>query len=489
MPISFARRDMITKPSYEAALDRIAGADHWHLQEQSGAVALATNDALTVPDTRSVALLTYGDYVAGANWANSSGEIARHSSGSVETFQQDDILAPGKTYQATITLANRGAGSVTITDGGAAISANEQTTRTITSTGTDFIITPTTDFDGDIDVELILVQQTNILPSYVYPGAEELNESGASGTATAGNWVQFNNAALTNPSIGVLRVARNGNDNPGAQQTIATIGKRYRITAEVRSDGNAFPRIRTFGGAIVLFVGTTDTAWQTVDVEYVADSTDLQYQSITATGTEYTEWRNLSITEANPLNARNTAMAIGQTAGGNLGYRYLDDGATTYLDVESAEHNSKLDPTSFHVWLWLQKTTWDTIERDILSYTVDANNWIRIVDSTTAGTISFQFRAGGTTEEVTLATGSPTTDVLAGISVAGGVMKAWYRDTQTGSNQAVAGTFVGNFVTMLIGARTKTPTFVHNGAVSHIGTANRELSASEWESIYASGGV
>ena len=371
MPRSFARRDLITKPSYEAALDSIAGADHWHLQEQSGAVALVTNDALALgrelvldpgfDDATKWTLNTLG-----TSWSIAAG-VAHCTS--VDVFCQinaDTVpIHQGKTYELRFTISN------------AATFAQMDIYTTSAS---------------DVNKLIILTSYAN--GSYIIP------VPAAVGTISP------------SPGISLVFLAR--------------------------SAGSAF------------------------DMDDVSfKQTDILASSVYAPGT-------------NPMDGTNNSMAIGQTAGGNLGYRYLGDGATTYLDVKSAEHNSKLNPTSFQVWLWLQKTTWDTTERDILSYTVDANNWIRIVDSTTAGTLSFQFRAGGTTEEVTLATGSPTTDVLVGLSVAGGVMKAWYRDTQTGSNQAVAGAFVGNFATMLIGARTTTPTFVHNGAVSHIGTASRE---------------
>ncbi|MHC4302737.1 MAG: hypothetical protein ACYS7Y_36220 [Planctomycetota bacterium] len=136
------------------------GGVYWPFQEASGAVADAINPALSLG--RDVALNTYADYTAGANWSNPSGEIARHAAGATATLQQDGILAAGKTYQATVVMSNRTAGSITITDGGTAIDANGTTLRTISSTGTDFIITPTSDFDGDLDLSVTLVQQTNI---------------------------------------------------------------------------------------------------------------------------------------------------------------------------------------------------------------------------------------------------------------------------------------------------------------------------------------
>ena len=169
---------------YGEYLDSIGGGDWLHMQDAAGSsVAQMTNSALATG--RNLATLTYAGYVAGANWANSSAQIARHTAGAVETIQQDDLLSAGKTYEYEVVISNRTAGTITVTDGDGAISATA--TVTITSTGTDLIITPSTDFDGDIDLAQGTVKQTGILastdPSFTSPGDNPMDATITSATA------------------------------------------------------------------------------------------------------------------------------------------------------------------------------------------------------------------------------------------------------------------------------------------------------------------
>ncbi len=92
----------------------------------------------------------------------------------------------------------------------------------------------------------------------------------------------------------VLRIARNAINNPRYNQTIMTVGKRYRITGRARSDGNAIPRLTS---GVVFFTGTTSTDWQVIDFELLATNTALNLQSQTSTGNEYTEWDVMSVKE------------------------------------------------------------------------------------------------------------------------------------------------------------------------------------------------
>jgi hypothetical protein len=128
-------------------------------------------------------------------------------------------------------------------------------------------------------------------------GIELLNESG-DGTADKDNWTADNNGNLTNPSTNLLRIARDGTNDPRAAQTALTTGNRYQVTGEARSDGNATPAVRH--GGVNYWAGTTSTSYQAVSVEFVAVNTSVALQSTTSTGTEYTEWRNISITRVIP---------------------------------------------------------------------------------------------------------------------------------------------------------------------------------------------
>lgn len=489
-----AERIFPTGPIYPNFLNSIANTDWWHTQKPAGAVAPATNSALTAPDTKE---LLVKDFTAGLWELDGAGSIddldSFTSTGAGGMRANDPSFAAAKTYTARV--------KGTTTASGLAVKSFDNVTtyktivgggvfdETFTFTGVSDGFYIRNDDAGTTNITWVDTtgKQTGILANSVYPGPELLDESG-DGVMDKDNYTPQNGGTLTNPSIGILRVTRDGGDNPAARQVVTTIGRRFKQILQARSDGNATPIVTFLSTGQIEWTGTTTTDWQNVNFEQIAANTPIEYGAITSTGTEFVEFRLASVTEANPMNGDNNGMAI-VSADGNLGLALEGDGATTYLDLTSAEFNSKLDPTDFHVLLWMQKDTWDTTERDILSFTVDANNWIRIVDTTTAGTLSFQFKAGGTLEEVTLVTGSPTTDVLVGLSVSGGVMKAWYQDEQTGSDQSVAGTFVGNFVTMLIGARTTDPTFVHLGRASHIGHATRELLVAEVFDIHQRGGV
>ena len=500
-------------------LNGIDGVDWWHMQETSGAVALATNSAATIPDTRSVALLTYGDYVAGANWANSSGQIARHSAGSVETFQQDDILAPGKTYQATITLANRGAGSVTITDGGAAISANEQTTRTITSTGTDFIITPTTDFDGDIDVAVILVQQTDILASSDFPGAELYVTADAASDPNGnevdgvGNWANAVSTFTSDSSVkdvGSFSLKNVATGDGGRinfdLDTILTSGETYILIFAARhlgSGGSQAVRMSSIPGGgdhLLLNLTNTDTTFQTVTEKFVHGPSRryllARETSATNDGGVYID--NISITEANPMNADNTAAAVGQAAGGNLGYGYTFDGATSFVDIYSAELNSKFNPAA-HTLIAVCKVAnagvWtDGVFRRIVTLGADFNNRLLFQRSNINGELSLIVAHGGVPQRRdSVDIGSPLGFFMLAVTydVVADEVKFFANGVKVGSTLTGLGTWVSNLdpTTSVIGAATTGPTYVWNGDITHVGIATRALTAGEINDIWERSGL
>ena len=451
-------------------------------QESSGAVSLAENIAVALG--RNIALLTYADYTANANWTNPSGEIARHGAGSVETLQQDDILAPGKTFQVTITVANRTAGSVTITNGGAAISANEETTRTITSTGTDFIITPTTDFDGDIDVAIILVQQTSIAASTAFPGSELFvtpnaasDPAGNEADATTG----FTPATATITSESSIKHAGTYSIKgvfSGANSRFAynldnlglVDGRSYRLSLWRRHIGTA-----SGDGAARIGLGSgTSTDVTVLDNFTKADVTFSQiiHNYVHSDDTKWLTFRefnaendggvyidNISITETNPLNGDDTGTTPGVAMGDYLSK--TDDGATSFTELGLVEYNSMINPVQFHIGMAIQKAVWDTTERYFISFIIDASNWIKIGGTATAGQLVYEIRAGGETEQILHASGSPTGIIMPSVLSKGGTMKAFLGSTQFGGDVAIANTLTGNFVTMIIGAQNATPTNVN----------------------------
>lgn len=93
---------------------------------------------------------------AGASWAYNSGK-ARHTAGATTPLTQAGTTGVvGRTEKLSLTISNRTAGSVTIKIGGqesASFTATPTSPVYLTSTTTGaLIITPTSDFDGDIDL-------------------------------------------------------------------------------------------------------------------------------------------------------------------------------------------------------------------------------------------------------------------------------------------------------------------------------------------------
>jgi hypothetical protein len=180
-----------------------------------------------------------------------------------------------------------------------------------------------------------------------------------------------------------------------------------------------------------------------------------------AQNNDYTQWRNLSVKPANPFNADVTGAGIVSGFGGNLARNF--DGLNDEIDKTSAELNSATNPLDTGFGVFIEKSTWDTNERDFVSFTVDANNWMRIGNTTTAGQIYYQYRENGTTRQVLYSTGSPTTTVYPFMIVDGTDMIAVYNGVEVG-RVAITGDFVGNFGSIFIGSR--------GGSNFHLGKAS-----------------
>lgn len=309
---------------------------------------------------------------------------------------------------------------------------------------------------------------------------------------TNGVWIVFNSTVIDLNSFSTLA---GGGMRDVSTPAIST-GKKYIGRVKGTTTGGSF-NVRDGTIRTTIYGASGGTGAFDLALDFTAASDGI-YLKCEGAGTTDIDWANSYIKQTgilassayadpttNPMVGTYSGVTLGGSMGYNLGYAPLWDGGNDNLAAYSAEKNSKTIPTSYHELTWVQKDTWDTTERDILSFTVDADNWIRIVDTATPGTISWQHRAGGTTEEVTLATGSPTGPILVGISNESGVMKAWYNAEQTGSDQSVAGTFAGNFKTMNYGSRATSHYYL--GRLTRAGSADHELSVSTWSGIYRGG--
>ena len=445
----------------------------WPFQETSGSVALATNDALALGRE----LVVNGDFAADITgwvaWLTpdthewSAGRlhcIGDTSDGTSQTMPR----TAGKTYNISVDYEVV-SGSIRLAAAGLV------TTGTLTGTGTytNNGVTQTTSGivntvfqaiqDGtEFYLDNVSVKQTDIAASSASPGAEELSEAG-DGTADKDNWTAIGNATLTNPSTGILRIARNGTNNPRAAQATLIAGKRYLQTAQARSDGNAIPRVLG-PSSLAVWIGTNSTEWQNVSVEFVPTAVSVQIVSQTSTGTEYTEWRNLSVTEVNPLNGDIIGCTIGQPSGlPGLPYLYSSEGISNYVDIHCAELNSMLDPASdFSIGIVGQSDTWVAGIDYLLRLAVDANNSIEIYRSGTD--LVAVFVAGGTAETIIITSGSPSTPFIIEITREGNDFSAYYNGVLD-STETIAGAYVGNLDSTLcaVGAKNITPTNVWAG--------------------------
>lgn len=103
-------------------------------------------------------------WTVGANWAWAAG-TAKHTVGAVASLTQD-VLTIGTRYRATVTITGRTAGYVRLFTGASNVGGGQQTasfTAVFLATAAQLLITPSTDFDGAID--LIVVEVFNPVPA------------------------------------------------------------------------------------------------------------------------------------------------------------------------------------------------------------------------------------------------------------------------------------------------------------------------------------
>lgn len=216
------------------------------------------------------------------------------------------VAVTGKAYELTYTISDYSSGTLTpyLANANATVrSSNGTFTQVLiaATTSATLIFRASAGFIGSIDN--ISIRQLNIPSSSQLPS--NLITDGDMETSGVGLWVVGNAATLTkqttNPHGGsqVLRVARNGTNNPQAQKNgVLTADKVYRISGYMRSDGSATPLVAINAGTNIS--GTTSTDWQPFDfigVAPAAGSGIVYFRATTSTGTQYVEFDNITITE------------------------------------------------------------------------------------------------------------------------------------------------------------------------------------------------
>ena len=318
--------------------------------------------------------------------------------------------------------------------------------------------------------------------SEVYPGANLIV-----GGMTAGNWTAGNNATLTNPAADVLRIARNGTNNPLASQAVLEAVKRYRLTTEARSDGNAAPRgsVRS-GGALSTLPAST--AWADMVVEgNTGAGNSVFLQSITGTGTEYTEWRNGQVREANPKNGDIIGATVGED-NGDGGLAYFFDGINDHVDVHSAELATDFPYSVGEIGAFASGIM-DTNYRALFKLSTDASNLILIDENNAAGEMRFVHIGGGVSKIIT-PTGIPSNERrMMSMSYAdGGTLRAYLDGLEVGTAATGLGTFASSLTVALIGAQLG-PSFPWSGTIDNLFIFNRAMTDTERWGLARVGGV
>lgn len=490
---------LLGKGNFEAYLNIIEGVDWWHMQETSGSVALATNSRTELG--RNVATLTYAAYVAGANWANSSGQVARHTAGSTATIRQNGIIAPGKTWQYPVVMSNRTAGSVTITGGDISVSSNGTTIVTITATSADVIVTPSNDFDGDIDLAQGTVKQTDIAASTAFPGTQSLPNNnfltwaGVFPNEIPTGWAQLGVRDANNYTTEVVAGCRLVSDGTATGIQVAgalIVGIPYRIEIDIETIvAGSISIADSFGSGVADSEGTNI-------FELVATATGFTVKR-TGGATDVT-FSEIRLTLANPMDARNTAAAVGQAADGNLGLGYTFDALTSFLNNYSAELNSKFNPAAGTLIAFAKVSgagVWtDGTARYIVVVGVDSNNIIVLRRSNVNGQLNVIHIEGGTTDVVTITSASTLSTlgyfmiVITWDTLVSNRIEAFYNGSSAGTS-IIAGGIEGNLspTDTVIGSLNTTPNNVWDGDIDHVGLANRVLLAGEILDIWNRSGL
>ena len=483
----------------------------WILQEPDGTVALATNSALA---TGRNWLLNPGFEVDNSNWAASGAatitrSVAQAHSGSasglatianVNEFITPDAIdiAGGRTYIITAWVYLDGAGEVQINQfSGANMTVDVVVSTTLTGqwvqlqttavghkniSAIPFIIRQISG-TNNFFVDDVSLKQTGILEDGAYPGSEELtNGDFATGDFTGWTVVESPPNRVVSIIGNQCVMVNDGTGTSNISQIALEVGLRYKIVTDIAAISSGSVNV----GTTLESVATYSTPG-IKKVEFVVTLASTIFALGASAGANATI-NSISITEVNPLTADHDGVAVGQPGQGNITVMAEYDGIMSETNKTRSELNSMTNPLSTGIGEFVQKDTWDANERDFVSFTVDADNWMRIGNTTTPGEIYYQYRENGVTREVLYATGSPSGVFYPYMIVDNdaGFMYAVYNGAQVGS-VALTGDFVGNFASIFIGSRGGTN--YHLGKLAYDATDLAAPSVSDITDRYNRSGI
>jgi hypothetical protein len=479
----------------------------WNLQEPDGLVAHARNKAVALGRELLVKDFTAGLWEVLAATIDDSDSFTTAGQGLVRA--NDPSIAAAKTYTVRV-KGTTTATSLLIND-----YANVNIYKTITGSGAfDETFSFTALDDGiaffndsagttDIDWANTTIKQTDIEASSTKPGPELLGNGPNGFTFTGGVidwWTTQETAESEITEVGSGEGhggAGTGSSNFWATVTdfnpriikagLLTVGKRYKNILETSLVNNG--AIQPWSGALL---DSSITSAEKKSFEFVASNTSFHVWALSA-ATDVT-LDNISIREANPLNADHVGVTVGVDGndGGILrAARY--DGGTTYTQLPASMISSMMDFTkgTIHVWARVSGAgVWtDGIDRYLCSLRADDANRIIFIKASTNNTMRVYTEFGNTVKFTNITTSQLNMFMIT---------LTW--DTTTDEmriylNNALQdiltglGTWVGNLdsTTTTIGARNTTPTSVWDGDIAYIPIANQAQSQAEITAQYLKG--
>lgn len=168
-------------------------------------------------------------------------------------------------------------------------------------------------------------------------------------------------------------------------------------------------------------------------------------------------------------------------------------GASDYCNVYNAALNAGIGATAtkktLMIWLKVRAASvWtDATLRRIMSFRVDASNWMVISRSATNNQIDFNYIAGGTNKVVGYNTSSTGwIQVAMTVDTAADQCKFFAQGAQTGATQTGLGTFAGNFDTTLccLGAISTAGAGNFDGYLAYAGLWSDVLTPAQIQGAY-----
>lgn len=182
-----------------------------------------------------------------------------------------------------------------------------------------------------------------------------------------------------------------------------------------------------------------------------------------------------------------TGVTLGQDGIGDGNTCPHFDGINDYCNIQTASLAGVFSGVAGTVILWAKVTNvgvWtDASARYLLALIADANNRVYLTKSNANNSLAFQYRAGGTLQQITHATSTTswfhmgfTWDKNAGAT---GELKAYYNGAQTDVTTTGLGVWAGALGTAAIGCRVTVPADVFDGYIAHVAIWTKALTAAQ----------